>query len=867
MAGDAHFEAETFGDLLRTHRLARHLTQEALAERAGLSARGISDLERGARTQPYRETLRQLIVALGLDGAERTAFVRAARGPSRPVSPATVRPPLPELPIPLDRLVGREAEVAEVAALIADEATRLVTLTGPGGVGKTRLALAVAEPARETFPDGVAFVDLAPLRDPALVPEAVAAALGLNHRGAVPPLETLRRALPGKRMLLVLDNFEHLLAAGPVVTGLLRTGPAVKALVTSREPLRLRGEREYPVRPLAVPDLAAGNWREESLRSESVRLFVLRAAETETGFALTDENAAAVVGICRELDGLPLAIELAAPRIKVLPAPALLARLEQRLPLLTGGSRDAPPRQRTLRDAIAWSYDLLSPDERTLFRRLAVFLGGFTLDAADRVLGVGSWVLDDEAVGVAPAVPDPTPNTQHPAPNTLDLIASLVDKSLVRRDDLAAETRFSMLETIREFAAERLREDADEAAATGAAHARLFLALAEAAHAGLIGAEQADWFARLDAEEANIRAALAWAIETGQPELALRGARSLWRYWAARGRLDEGRGWLERALALPGAAAVPHDVRADAHNALGNLLGEGGAFTHARAHYEEALALRRELGDDEAIAGALNNLGLIAAWLGDYDEAAALHVESLERRQGRRDPFAIALSLSNLGDVHMARGDFDRARELQIEAMRLRDEMHDALGSAYSRYNLGEIARLRGDTTEATSDLTESLRRFEALGDRLGIAYAEASLGALASRAGDAHRAAALLGRALATRTEIGDRRGTIECLEAIAIAAIRQGDAEAGRELLASAHHQRTLIACPLPPATGADHERELGAARGRQATPSARQREPEVDDWDGAVRRAQEILESLGRIEKAPALIPGRQARGSSV
>jgi predicted ATPase/transcriptional regulator with XRE-family HTH domain len=832
MAGDPQPESDgiSFGDLLRSHRLAAGLTQEALAERAGLSTRGISDLERGVRTQPYRETLRQLVVALGIGGEDRVAFLRAARGPARPATGAA-RSVIVDLPIPLNRLVGREREVAAVASLVADEAVRLVTLTGPAGVGKTRLALAVAAEAGRPFPDGVVFVDLAPVRDPALLPDIVAARLGLEGPGAVAPMDYLRRVLPDRKTLLLLDNFEHLLDAAPVVGDLLRAGPGVKAMVTSREILRVRGEQVYPVPPLAVPEPVTTGGRDDVLRSESVRLFVLRAVETDAGFSLTDDNAAAVAGICRELDGLPLAIELAAPRITVLPPGQLLTRLEQRLPLLTGGTRDAPARQRTLRDAIAWSYDLLTADERALFCRLGVFIGGWTLEAAERVAAVDGM------------------------PDLLLGLASLVDKSLVRRDDRGGEPRFAMLETIREFAVERLQAMDAEGRAVRAVYARYFLGLAEEAQAGLIGPRQSDWLDRLDAEDANIRAALSWSIAEGEAELALRGARALWRYWTSRGRLREGRSWLEQALAMPDAAPVPLDVRADAHNALGNLLGDSGEFILARAQYETALDLRRELGDTEAVAGALNNLGLIAAWLGDYATAKTLHAESLDLRQERRDPFAVALSLSNLSDVALAEGDLERARAWQEEAMRLRDAARDALGSAYSRFNLGEIARLRGELDPANALLEESLRRFEELGDRIGIAYAETSLGDLASRRGDSRAAAELLGNALRIRSEIGDTRGTVECLEAIALAAVRHGDEPAARRLLRIAGDWRDAIACPTPPSLAADHQRELaGLTRPGMAEDEA----IETGDAEAGLALAWHLLDRLAAARE-PVASPG--------
>jgi non-specific serine/threonine protein kinase len=374
-----------------------------------------------------------------------------------------------------------------------------------------------------------------------------------------------------------------------------------------------------------------------------------------------------------------------------------------------------------------------------------------------------------------------------------------------------------MFETLREFASDRLGEEDDQGSATEQLHADYFLSLAEDAYLGLVGAQQPMWLARLDVEDANIRAALLWSLEHGSAESALRFARALWRYWSARGRLIEGQSWLERALALPGVAEAPLSVQADAHNALGNLLGDSAEYTHARQHFEEALVLRRQLADSRGIADALNNLGLVAAWLGDYDGALALHRESLELRQVRHDSFGMALSLTNLGDVHLAQGDSNSAQEYQEEALRLRELVHDAVGSAYSVYNLGEIARLRGDTAVAARYLTDSLHRFEALGEKFGIAYTECSLGELASQQGDPARAAQWLRRALRTRTEIGDKRGVIECLEASAIAAIRSGEDHSGVRLLGAAWAEREALSCPVPPSAQDEHERVLAAGRTR--------------------------------------------------
>jgi tetratricopeptide (TPR) repeat protein len=564
----------------------------------------------------------------------------------------------------------------------------------------------------------------------------------------------------------------------------------------------------------------------------AVRLFVERAGEAVSGFQLAPEQVATAAAICRRLDGLPLAIELAAPRVKVLPLPALLARLESRLPALADGPRDAPARLRTLRDAIAWSYDLLTPEEQTLFRRLSVFGGGWTLEAAEAVGGRGS--------GVGGTVEEPTSDS------VLDLIASLIDKSLVQPSGNGPEPRFAMLETIRAFAGERLRGDAAEHDAVHDAHARYFRELAASAHVGLVGSEQVAWLERLDAEDANVTAALSWTLEHDEADAGLVFASCLWRYWATRGRLGEGRDWLERALGRRGAEDADAGARADAHNGLGNLLGDMGEYDAARQHYEIALALRRMLGDADGVARALNNLGLIAAWLGEYERATALHGESLELRRTLGDALGEAQSLSNLGDVMTASGDFERAEGFHQASLALREAARDAAGSAYAHYNLGELARLRGDDARAERHLRESAERFDDLGDRLGIAYARWSLGELASRRGDRERAAALLGSALETRLDMGDRRGVVECLEGIGLMALRDDAVVAGASLLGFALRQRDAMLCPVPPSSRIEHERELERARERHggAAVDDALREPGIFSLEAASRAAWELL-----------------------
>jgi predicted ATPase/DNA-binding CsgD family transcriptional regulator len=647
---------------------------------------------------------------------------------------------------PREPLVGRERERAAVRALLVRPEVALVTLTGPGGIGKTRLALQVAADLAADFADGVGVVALAPIRDPTLVVSAVAQSLGVRDEGGPPLGERLKAALLDVELLLLLDNFEQVLDAAPAIADLLTNCPHLTALVTSRTRLHLSGERVFPVPPLSLgrePDgLGTG-------ASAAGRLFVERARAVDAEFRLAGGDEAAIEEICARLDGLPLAIELAAARSKVLSPRALLARLERRLPLLTGGPRDQPDRLRTMRDAIAWSYDLLAPDEQALFRRLSVFAGGFTLEAAEAVGGA-----DGAGRGVGFCAPC-SPSASH-APSVLDLVATLVDQSLLQRQPGAgAEPRFAMLETIREYAEETLVASG-EAEAVRRRHAVWFLDLAERAEPEMLGTRQVAWLDRLEVEHDNLRAALAWALEVGETDLGLRLAGALLRLWRWHGHLGEGRGWLERLLAAPNIVAPA--ARVKALLALGVLTKMQQDFGRAVPLFEEALAVYREDGDIGSVARTLLHLGETILGQGDRDRGRVSLEEALAAARAARERGYESLLLKSLGYVARLEGDLPRATALLEEALAISREIGFAFATAEALAYLGETVRDRGDDARAAALLAEGLTAFRELGDPVGVGLCLIGLASVAGAVGQLTGAARLFGAAEAVYDVVGHR-------------------------------------------------------------------------------------------------------------
>jgi len=712
--------------------------------------------------------VQKLAEALALTGQDLARFEAAGRGSS---SRRTTQSSPYDLPRPLTPLIGREHEVTTVARVLLRKEVRLLTLIGPGGVGKTRLALEVAGRSGEAFADGFAFVSLAPLRDAALFPSVLAQTLGIKEVAGEAPQQTLERHLRDRRMLLVLDNFEHLLAAAPAVAALMGACLQLTVLVTSRAPLSLGGEHQFPVPPLPLPeaeDLASGDFLEHY--SPAVELFCQRARAVTPDFELTATNAITVARICQKLDGLPLAIELAAARVKLFPPKALLDRLDRRLQLLGGGARDLPERQQTLRDAVTWSYDLLGASEQALFRRLAVFAGGCSLEAVEAVCG-----SEDDERGES---------------SVLETLASLVDNSLLvsrsessLREEVEEQARFTMLETMREYALERLTSSGEVEEAQRK-HAQHYVELAETA----TPEAPTQWggaskFARLEREHDNLRAALGWALQNLEAEMGARLALAVWWFWIESGYLSDGRRWIEALLALDRAGvppqesppALPARTKAYLLQVAGILAMVQGDHDRAVALHEEGLGVFRDLGHNKGVSASLRELGFVAYEQGDYERAVRLHEQSLALAREFGTTFDVAWSLRALADAVRGQGDLGRARTLLEEGL--------------------------------------ALYRGEERG--WGPVRTLASLGSVACEAGEYARASRLYEESLELAKRMGQEIAILICLEGPARVAVAQERMDRAAWLCGAAAALREDKGWPLPPAKRAENDRTVTAAR----------------------------------------------------
>jgi non-specific serine/threonine protein kinase len=735
-------EQHSFGYWLRLKRKALDLTREALADRVGCSVSTIRKLEDEER-HPSAQIAELLAEIFKIPTTERTAFFRFARGdwrsapslgdeeaPWRVSTPALPQQPRSNLPATFTSLIGRDKDIAAVQDYLTNPDLRLVTLIGAPGIGKTRLSIASVSKSLAEFSDGVFFVALAPLDQPSLIPSAISQALGYIEKNNLSPAERLIEGIANKRMLLVLDNCEHLIEdVAPLAASLLSSCSRLKILTTSREALGIPGEWLYSVPALDMPKEYSIVDVKTISEFPALVLFAERARAARSDFALNPENIRAVASICSQLDGLPLAIELTAARVKTLSIEQIAARLDARFALLTSASRIAPSRQQTLRATLDWSYELLTETERELFRQLSVFVGGFTLDALESVA-----LLDSNQ-------------------SILDALSRLVDKSLllVEQQD---QPRYRFLEPIRQYARDKLNETR-ESNLIQDRHLSYYLRVAEEAEPYLFRAGQQDWKNRLELDHDNLRVALAWSLESNQIEAGLKMAGALAWFWYSKGHLSEGNLWLEKLLAS--GTGTQGKERAKALHASSILLTRTGDYIRARSFAESSIKLYREIGDNRGAGLVLADLGASLHFDDKEEEARESLEESLRLLRATEERWGIAYALLWLGDTWFRMGDIERAAISWEESLRLTQELGDHYLIAWSLGGLADVARLRADYTRATGMFKESLSLYQSSGDKIGPPFALEALGLVAAALGDAKRAARLWGAASAWREAINE--------------------------------------------------------------------------------------------------------------
>ncbi len=781
----------SFGAWVTRQRKALDLTREQLARRVGCSVSGLRKIESDER-RPSRQMAELLADCLQIPPDQRPTFLRVARGQLRaerlPAASHVLDRGLPSPPTPL---IGREPELAALNRLLGDPHCRLLTLAGPGGIGKTRLALELASTQRAQFPDGVFFVPLVSLSSPEFIAPAIGSALGLSSSSLLDPKVQLLNHVRQKSLLLVLDNLEHLLEGVGLLAELLEQVPGVKLLVTSRERLNMQGEWLFDLQGLPVPPLDQMDRAEEY---SAVALFFQSAQRAQVGFELRAEERPWAAHICQLVEGMPLAIELAAAWARLLSCREIVREIERNLDFLVTSARDLPERHRSMRAVFDSSWQMLSAEEQRILRALSVFRGGFLRETAEQVTGA-----------------------------SLSLLSALVTRSLMRR---TATGRFDLHELVRQYTAERLGENATEELAVRNEHMRYFVKLAETAAPELDGVQGAAWLARLERENDNLRAALQWALDHNEAEQALRLAGGLWQFWLTRGYVREGRDWLQQALnfrchILDPAMADSSQLQnlkslvAKALNAAGVLARAQSDYAQSLDLHQESLALLREQSDQVEIARTLNHLGNIAFHQGDYAHALTSLQESLALHQALENPAGMAQVLSDLGNVAYARGDCERARQMYEESLALNRGLANTTGVATALINLGAVALQQRDYGRATRLLEEVLAIERNLDDKTGIALALINLGDVARYQADYARARASFIESLQLLRELGDREGMAGALEGLVGVAVAQGQLDRAARLCGAAEALRDALHAPLSPAFRTHYDATLAGAR----------------------------------------------------